>query len=92
MYKRGVKCIQSFFKECKYALSEDEGLIRFITFNDIVKVLTLCVEPKSGLSIYYIKFCHSKNIFDHMLDRIGQMDLNGSSSIDIIGFRKSLNK
>ena len=27
-----------------------------------------------------------------MLDRIGQMDLNGSSSIDIIGFRKSLNK
>ena len=29
-------------------------------------------------------------IFDHILDRIGQMDLNCSSSIDIIGFRKPL--
>ena len=49
-------------------------------------------ESKSGLSTYYIKFCHGKNLFDHILDRIGQMDLNGSSSMDIIDFRKSLKK
>ena len=58
-------------------------------FYDIVKLLTMRGESKSGLSTYYIKFYHGKNFFDHMLDRIGQIDLNGSSSIDIIGFRKS---
>ena len=49
-------------------------------------------ESKSGLSTYYIKLCHGKNVFDHMLDRIGEMDLNGSSSIEIIGFIKTLKK
>ena len=64
----------------------------FSTFHDIVKLLTMCGESKSGLSTYYIKFHHGKIIFDHMLDRIGQMYLNGISSINIIGFRKSLKK
>ena len=49
-------------------------------------------ESKSGLYVYYIKLRHSKNVFDHMLDRIGKMDLNGSFSIGIIGFRKLLKK
>ena len=49
-------------------------------------------ESKAILSTYYIKFCHGKNVFDHTLDTIGQMDLNGSSPIDIIGFIKSLKK
>ena len=49
-------------------------------------------ESKYRLSTYDLKFRHGKNVFDYMLDRIEQMDLNGSSSIDIIGFRKSLKK
>ena len=49
-------------------------------------------ESKARLSTYYKKFRHRKNVFDHMLDRIGQMDLNGSSSINIIGFSKSPKK
>ena len=52
----------------------------------------MCGESKYVLSTYCIKLCHGKNIFDHMLDRIGKMDLNGSFSINIIGFRKLLNK
>ena len=49
-------------------------------------------ESKSGLSTYYIKSRHGENAFDAMLDRIGEMDLNGSSSIAIVGFIKTLNK
>ena len=52
----------------------------------------MCGESKSGLSTYYINFCRDNNIFDHMLDRIGQMYLNGGSFIDIISFSKSLKK
>ena len=55
-------------------------------------MLTMRSESKAILSTYYIKFCHGKNVFDHMLDTIVQMDLNGSSPIDIIGFIKSLKK
>ena len=54
--------------------------------------MTLNGESKSGLSTYYIKFCHGKNVFDHILDRIGQMDSNESSSVYIICFIKSLKK
>ena len=45
-------------------------------------------DSKSGLCTYNIKLHHGKNVFDHVLGRIGQMDLNGRSYIDIIGFRK----
>ena len=92
IYERDDKCIRSFCKEYQYALPEEEGSIVFTTFNDIVKILTVCGESKSGLSTYYIKFCHDNNVFGHILDRIGKIDLNGSYFIDIIGFRKSLKK
>ena len=45
-------------------------------------------ESKAGLSTYYIKLYHGKNVFDTMLDRIGEMDLNENFPINIIGFRK----
>ena len=92
VYERGGKFIQSLFKEYNDALPEDKGLIGFPTFDYIVKLLTLRGKSKAGFSTYYIKFCHGKKVFDHMLDSIGQMDLNGISSIDIIGFRISLKK
>ena len=92
MYERGGKCIPIFFKEYQDALPKDEGSIVFETFRYIVTLLKMRGELKYGLSKYHIKFCHGKNVFDHMLDRIGLMDLNGSSSIDIIGFIKSLKK
>ena len=80
------------FKEYKYTLLEDEGSMEFPTFHDIVKLLTLSGKSKSGLCTYYTKLRHGKDIFDHMLDRIGQIYLNGSSTIKIIGFNKSLKK
>ena len=83
---------KKFFKECHGAPPEDEGSIEFSAFHDIVKLLMIRGESKYGFSTYYIKLCHGKNIFDHMLGRIGQMDLNGISSIDMISFRKSLKK
>ena len=49
-------------------------------------------ESKSEFSTYHIKCFHVKNIFDDMLDRIGKIDLNGSTSIEIVGFRKTLEK
>ena len=52
----------------------------------------MCLESKYGLSTYYIEFLHAKNFFDDMIDRIGEMDLHGSSSIKIIGFGKTLKK
>ena len=52
----------------------------------------MCGESKYGLSTYYTKFRQCKNVFDHMFDSIGQMYLNGSSPIDIIGVIKSLKK
>ena len=53
---------------------------------------TMHGESKAEFSTYHIKFLHGKNIFDHILDRIGKIDLNGSSSIDILGFIKTLKK
>ena len=64
----------------------------FGIFHDILKLLTIHGESKSRLSTYYIKLCHDKNVFDDMIGRIGEMNLNGSSSIDIIGFIKTLRK
>ena len=92
MYQRGGKCIRSLFKEYQYALPENEGSIGFPTLHDIVKLLTFHSESKSGLSIYFMKFRLGKNVFDHIVDRIGQMDLNSSSSIEVIGSSKSVKK
>ena len=80
------------FKEYQDALPEDEVSIGSVTFHYIVKLLMMCGESKAALSTDHIKLCHGKNFFDHMLDRIGKMDLNGSSFIDIIGFSRSLKK
>ena len=52
----------------------------------------VCGESKSGLYTYYIKLYNGNNVYDAILDRIGEIDLNGSSSINIIGFRKTLKK
>ena len=49
-------------------------------------------ESKAEFSTYHIELSHGKNIFDHILDRIGEMDLNGISSIEILGFGKTLKK
>ena len=92
VYERGGKSIQSFFNNTSMHYQNTKVQIVFTTFHDIVKLLTMCGESKSGLSKYYIKFCHGKNFFDHILDRIGQMDFNGSSFINIIVFSKSLKK
>ena len=71
MYECGRKCIRSLFKEYKDALPEEEGSTGFLTFCNIVKLLTLRGESKSGLSTYYKTFRHGKNVFfNHMLDRI----------------------
>ena len=59
-------------------------------FNDIVKLMKICGESKDGLSTYYIKFRYDKTVFDAMLDRIGEMELNDRSSTDIIFSRKKL--
>ena len=50
-----------------------------ITFNDIVKLLTMRGKSKAGLSAYYIRFRHGNTVFDSMLDRIGKMEMNYSS-------------
>ena len=49
-------------------------------------------ESKSELSTYYIKLRHVKTVFDAMFDRIGEMELNDSSSTDIIYSSKTLKK
>ena len=54
VYERCGKCIQSLFKEYQDALPENECSIGFPNFHDIVKLLTLRGESKSGLSTYYI--------------------------------------
>ena len=49
-------------------------------------------ESKSGLYTYYIKFLYGMNVFDDIIDRIGEMYLNGRTFINIIGFSKELKK
>ena len=90
VYERGGKGLQFFLKEYQDSLPEGEGSVGFGIFHDIVKLMTMCVESKYGLSIYYIKFRHGKNVFDAMLDRIGEIYLNGTSSINTICFIKTL--
>ena len=52
--------------------------------------MTICGESKSGLSTYYVNLRHVKNIFGHIIDRIGKMDLNDCSPIGIFGLSKTL--
>ena len=70
MYDRGGKALEGMLKTYKYALPEGEDLAGEPTFNDIVKLMTMCGESKYGLSTYYIKLRHGKTVFDAMLDRI----------------------
>ena len=67
--ERGSKGLRSLFKEYKDALPEDEGSVGFGIFNDIVKLMRMCGESKSGFTVYYIKFYHDKNFL--MLCLIG---------------------
>ena len=80
VYECRSKCIRSLFKVYQNALPEYEVSIGFTTFQYIVKMLTMCGELKAVLSTYYKKLNYGKSVFDHMLDMIGQMDLNSSSS------------
>ena len=62
----------------KDTLPEGEYPVGEPTFKDILKLLTMHGASKSGLSTYYIKFRHDKTVFDAMLDRIVEMELNSS--------------
>ena len=66
-----VASVQGFLKEYQDEIPQDKGSIVFSTFHYIDKLLTMRGKSKSGLSTYYIKFCRGKNVFDHMIDRIG---------------------
>ena len=46
--------------------------IEFSTSRYIFKLLTMHGESKYGIYTYYIKSSQGKNIFDHLLDRIGK--------------------
>ena len=56
MYEPSGKALEGMFKTYKDALPEDEYPVREPTFNDILKLLIMHDESKSGLSTYYIKF------------------------------------
>ena len=56
VYEQGGKALAGVFKIYKDALLEGEDPVEEPTFNDIVKLLTMCGESKDGLSTYYIKF------------------------------------
>ena len=90
VYERGGKGLRSLFNKYQDSLPEIECSVGFGIFHDIVKLLTMCGESKSGLYTYHIKFRHNKNFFGAMVDRIGQIYLNDSFSINIIVFRKTL--
>ena len=63
VYECGGKFIWSLFKEYKDALPEDKGSIGLANFHDIVKLLTLRGESKSGVSTYDIKFHYGNNLW-----------------------------
>ena len=67
----GGKVFKSLFKEYQDSLPEGKGFMVFGIFRDIIKLLRMSGESKSGLSTYDIKFHHGKNVFDDMLYRIG---------------------
>ena len=75
-------------KTYKNALPEVEDPVGEPVFNDIVKLLKMCGESKYGFSTYYIKFRHGKTIFDAIIDRIEEIELNYSSSTGIVCYRK----
>ena len=92
VHELGGKVLQSLFKGYQDSLPEVVDSVVFGIFHGIVKLRTMCGESKSGFSKYYFKLLHGKNIFGEIFDRIGEIYLNVSSSIDIIGFRKALKK
>ena len=92
MYEHGGKALEGKLKTYRGVLLEDEDPVGEPTFNDIVNLLKMCGDSKSGLSTYYIKFQPGKTVFDAILDRIGEMELNDSSYTEIICSRKTLKK
>ena len=92
MYERSGKALEGMLKTYKDALPEGEDPVGEPKFNDIVNLLKMRGDSKSGLSIYDIKFLHENTVFDAMLDRIGEMELNDSSSTNIICYIKTINK
>ena len=55
VYERGGKALEGTFKTYKDALPEGEYTVGKQTFNDIVKLLTMCGDSKYDVSTYYIK-------------------------------------
>ena len=88
MYDRGGKALEGMFKNYMNALPDGDDILGEPTLKDIVKLPTMNGESKSGLSTYYIKLRHVKTVFDAMLDRIGEMEINDSTSTDIIFLTK----
>ena len=70
MYERGGKALKSIFKTYKYSIQECEDRVEKPGFNDIVNLLRMCGESKSGLTTYCIKLLHGKTVFDTILDSI----------------------
>ena len=54
MYEPSGKALEGMFKTYKDALPEDGYLVGESTFNDILNMLKMSGESKSGLSTYYI--------------------------------------
>ena len=52
MYEDGRKGLQILFKKHQDSLPEVKGYVGFGILHDIVKLLTIYGESKSGLSIY----------------------------------------
>ena len=46
------------FRDYQDSLPENEGTVGFPTFRDIVKLMMIRGESKSGFSTYYIKLRH----------------------------------
>ena len=54
VYERDGKALEGMFKTYMNALPDGDDILGEPTLNDIVKLLTMHGESKSGLSTYYI--------------------------------------
>jgi hypothetical protein len=75
VYERGGLSFESMFEAYKAAF-EDWERLGSDTFQDIVKLLTSRGESKAGLSTYYVKFRHLRDVFFAMLKRIPALQLD----------------
>lgn len=81
VYERGGQSFESMFDAYKAAF-EGEERIGYDTFVDILKLLTTRGESKAGLSTYYVKFRHLRDVFFAMLKRIPELELNADRRPD----------